>query len=345
MRHLFYISQNYSFEILRPLQQEARSRGDQCAWFVEGSADNTALFSADETCLQNIFEVVEYYPDAVYVPGNIVPNFIPGLKVAVFHGFEWKKKGHFRIRDCFDLYCTQGPFFTKRFDALQAKHKHFHVKETGWPKLDPLFSNSAPAPNARPVILYAPTFSPSFSSAETLIDVIDTLSKKYNWQWIIKFHPKMDPAIAALYKARQHDNLTVTCEQSVIPLLLTADVMLSDTSSVITEFLLLNKPVVTFRNSQPESPLIDIKMPIQLEDALQTALNADESLRTKIADYTKTVHPYRDGKSAQRILDAVTSEIENAPHSDLKRKPHNIWRHLKMRKRLGFWQFQTLKSP
>ena len=129
MRHLFYISQNYSFEILRPLQQEARARGDQCAWFVEGNAVKTALFNADETCLQSIGEVVEYHPDAVYVPGNIVPAFIPGLKVAVFHGFEWKKKGHFRIRDCFDLYCTQGPFFTERFDALQKNTSIFMSKK------------------------------------------------------------------------------------------------------------------------------------------------------------------------------------------------------------------------
>ncbi|MBR9790515.1 MAG: CDP-glycerol--glycerophosphate glycerophosphotransferase [Gammaproteobacteria bacterium] len=337
MRYLFYISQNYSFEILRPLQQEAYQRGDQCAWFIEGNEVNISLFKEGESRLKSIAEVVDYKPDAVFVPGNIVPAFVPGLKVAVFHGFEWKKKGHFRIRDCFDLYCTQGPFFTERFDELQKQYQHFMVKETGWPKLDPLFSAPPVAPNAKPMILYAPTFSPSFTSAEALIDTIDELSRKHDWQWIIKFHPKMDRDIEARYRQRQHDKLTVTEEQSVIPLLLKADVMLSDTSSVITEFLLLNKPVVTFRNSQPESPLMDVTAPEQLESALQSALSENTSLQQEIEQYTQKVHPSRDGKASQRILDAVAEQINYPPA--LKPKPRNLIRQFKMRKRLGYWQF------
>jgi hypothetical protein len=86
VRYFFYISQNYSFEILRPLQQEAHHRGDQCAWFIEGNEVNISLFKKGKNRLKSIAEVVDYKPDAVFVPGNIVPAFVPGLKVAVFHG-------------------------------------------------------------------------------------------------------------------------------------------------------------------------------------------------------------------------------------------------------------------
>ncbi|MDC8829537.1 CDP-glycerol glycerophosphotransferase family protein [Alteromonas gilva] len=339
MRYLFYISQNYSFEILRPIQQEAWQRGDECAWFVEGKGVNTALFNADERCLPTISDVVQYKPDAVFVPGNIVPSFVPGLKVQVFHGFEWKKKGHFRIRDCFDLYCTQGPFFTNKFNELQQQHRHFHVRETGWPKLDRLFSTTAENSQSCSTILYAPTFSPSFSSAEALADTILALSQQHDWQWIVKFHPKMDLAIQARYYDRQHTKLIVTDEQSIIPLLQQADVMVSDTSSVITEFLLLNKPVITFRNSQPEPPLLDITAPDQLGDAITRALSVDGELLDSIEEYGQQMHPYRDGQSAKRILDAVKTEIAHLPHSDLRAKPKNFIRQLKMRKRLGYWQF------
>ncbi len=339
MRYLFYISQNYSFEILRPLQNEAWQRGHECAWFIEGKEINSGLFSNNERCLPTMADVVDYQPDAVFVPGNIVPSFVPGLKVQVFHGFEWKKKGHFRIRDCFDLYCTQGPFFTQKFNQLQKEHPHFHVRETGWPKLDPLFSKALNNDNTTPTILYAPTFSPSFSSADALADTILALSQAHDWQWIVKFHPKMDSAIQAHYRERQHSKLIVTDEQSIIPLLQEADLMLSDTSSVITEFLLLNKPVITFRNSQPESPLLDITEPDQLGEAITSTLSLDNELLNSIAQYGQQMHPYRDGQSAKRVLDAVDSEISDLPHSDLQAKPKNIIRQLKMRKRLGYWQF------
>jgi len=106
--YVFYISLNYSFEILRPLQQEIWARGDQCAWFVEGNEVNLKNFETNEILLSSIEAVIDFAPQAVFVPGNHVPNFIPGLKVQVFHGLEYKKQGHIKIRDCFDLYCTQG---------------------------------------------------------------------------------------------------------------------------------------------------------------------------------------------------------------------------------------------
>jgi hypothetical protein len=211
--YLFYIAHNYVFEILRPLQQEIRRRGHDVAWFVEGDEINPDYFHSGEKTLDTIKQVVNYNPIAVFVPGNLVPDFIPGLKVQVFHGFEWKKKGHFRERGCFDLYCTQGPFFTQRFEQIRATHPHFTVIETGWPKTDTLFKATAyDWPNRRNVktILYAPTFSPALTSATALFDDITLLAKTHqDWQWIIKFHPKMAKNLVQQYQNISCDNLHV----------------------------------------------------------------------------------------------------------------------------------------
>jgi len=340
--YLFYIAHNYAFEILRPLQQEIRRRGHDVAWFVEGDEINPDYFHSGEKTLDTIKQVVNYNPIAVFVPGNLVPDFIPGLKVQVFHGFEWKKKGHFRERGCFDLYCTQGPFFTQKFEQIRASHPYFTVVETGWPKADTLFSATAYHwPNRRDVktILYAPTFSPALTSATALFDEISALAKTHkDWQWIIKFHPKMSKNLVQQYQNISGDNLHVIETPELAPILQTADVIVSDTSSIITEFGLLNKPIVTFNNKESESHLLNISEAKDLFTVIKQALKADPSLLEKIRYNTSLMHPYFDGNSSARVLDATEKAIQSPP-KELKTKPRNLLRKFKMRKKLGYWKF------
>lgn len=340
MKYLFLISQNYSFEILRPIQQEAIARGAQILWFVYRNTVDTTRFAENEVFTTDVREAIRFAPDACFAPGNIAPNFVPGLKVQVFHGLERKKKGHFRIRDCFDLYCTQGSIFTERFEELSKKHGNFDVVETGWPKLDNLFS-SAPLQvetKGRPCILYAPTFSPSLTSVESLYDQIKDLREK-EWHWLVKFHPKMAPEWVEKFRSLQNDHFQLIESGDLAPVLQRADVMISDTSSIITEFMLLNKPVVTFKNLAPEPSLINIESESELEQAIQTALSPTEELKAEISKQNAKTHPYTDGKSASRVLDATERTLKEGKKS--KPLPLNLLRTLKMRRSLNYWQFFT----
>lgn len=337
--YLFYISQNYSFEILRPLQQALWARGDQCAWFVEGNDVNLENFENNETQLTNIEAAIEFAPIAVFVPGNVVPNFIPGLKVQVFHGLEYKKKGHFRIRDFFDLYCTQGEITTSKFQHLAQIHKNFHVAETGWSKLDPLFTTAAYSVESElPVILYAPTFSPNLTSAVECFEEIKRLVETGKHYWLVKFHPKMNPEWIEMYQQIKADNFEVVTIDSCLPLHQRADILFSDTSSMVGEFLLLNKPVVTFKNADPGSYLIDIDSPEKLEQSITTGLAKPPQLMQQVEEYKQKLHPYSDGKTSQRILQAVDKLIDE-PVRLAKKRPVNIFRSLKLRKKLGYWKF------
>jgi hypothetical protein len=338
--YLFYISQNYSFEILRPLQQEILNQGSQVAWFVAGSDVNLSNFSGDEVVLSSVADVISFNPVASFVPGNIIPRFIPGIKVQVFHGLEWKKKGHFVIRDCFDLYCTHGPATTNRFNELANQHKFFDVKETGWPKLDNLFNTPKEQyfSNNLPTILFAPTFSPALTCAPFLYEEITALvdDKKYNW--LIKFHPKMDKKWLDLYAQLSSENLKIITSSNINSLLQSADIMVSDTSSVIGEFALLGKPVIAFNNSQPGDYLINFTDAKELPHALTVALSPSEALILAINRYTQELHPYRDGKSSFRILEAVEDITLNGKQA-IKTLPRNIIRNLKQRKILNYWKF------
>ncbi len=326
-RHLFFVELDYSFEILRPLQEAARRRGDEVAWFLNGPAP-TSLHEG-EKLLGSVAEVKAWNPDAVYVPGNEVPPYFPGLKVQVFHGLGIEKKGHFRIRGMFDLFCTFGPLTTGPFRKEAARHGWFKVVETGWPKMDPLFGTTdASAGDGRKTVLYAPTFSPALTSAPALAPAIAETVDKHDWRWIVKFHPKMEERFAAPIRAIRAPNLEISDEVQLLPLLRRADAMLTDTSSAAAEFMLAGKPVVAFRNRAPGPHLINIGDPAELDAALQAALAGTDASREARERYAHDMHPYRDGKSSERVLDAVEDMLVHG-RAGLKRKPFGPLRRLK----------------
>ncbi|MFV1871922.1 MAG: CDP-glycerol glycerophosphotransferase family protein [Oleiphilus sp.] len=341
-KFLFYACLNYSYAILRPLQAVIRERGDEVKWFFGGKKINPDYLADDEERLHTIEEVMSYAPDATFVPGNNVPVFIPGLKVAVFHGFNVEKrsdaKGHFNIRGYFDLYCTQGPNTTGPFKKLAEQKQHFSVKQTGWPALDTLFNSPDPTPNDKATILVCSTFTPRLSCAEPLFDTIKRLSLTGKWNWLIQFHPKMAKETVDKYKAIQHEHLTFVETDDVIPLLKQADVMVCDTSSVITMFLMLKKPVVTFKNASPKEHMIDIDDANYLEQSIEHALTRPEEKIQAIERFIDDTHPYTDGQSSARVLQAV-DELLAGENRAAKRKPLNLLRNYQMRKKLKYWKF------
>lgn len=340
-RYLFYISQNYSFAILRPIQAAILRRGGIVKWFIKGDEVNTSYFAVDEDWFNNIYQAIDYNPDVVFVPGNLVPKFIPGLKVGVFHGFNAEKrsdaKGHFNIRGWFDMYCTQGPNTTAPFKALAHKHQFFTVKETGWPAVDNLFKYT-PVKNEKPVVLLCSTFSKKLSCAPHLFEQVNQLSRNGKWQWIVQFHPKMDVKVVEQYKSIQHQDLQFVETDNVLPLLQKADVMVCDTSSVLLMFLLLSKPVVTFKNSNPKPYLINFEQPELLAQMISHALTKPKQLMDNIEDFQRQTHPYKDGLSAERVLNAVEERLTGSEQPK-KRKPLNIFKSLAMRWELNYWHF------
>lgn len=340
-KYLFFVSHLYSFSIVRPLQKVIKARGDEVAWFLNQPSYKKYL-STDEKLLKTAEEVMEYDPSAVFVASNNVPDFFPGIKVQLFHGFNAQKrnenKGHFRIRGFFDLYCTQGPSTTIPFEELALKHRHFEIKETGWTKMDPLFESDDPYLKSNsPIILFTSTFTPKLSAAHHLAELIKQLAEQESWQWLVTLHPKMDAEIVATFKAMENDKLKFVETDNIIPLLKSADVMLSDTSSVISEFLLQKKPVVTFNNRAPGPHLINVTEANDIKAAIELALQKPASLIEAIDEYVKYIHPYTDGKSALRVLDATDSLVARG-RGHLKSKPMNLFRRFKARKRLGFFK-------
>ncbi len=337
-KYLFFGSERYTIGIMRPIEAAIKLRGDSVAWFFSGPGAED--LDKDDFLLKTVAEVKEWNPIAVITPNNTVPHFFPGVKVQTFHGFDAGKPRHIYIRGFFDLYCTTGPSDTGAFEALAKKLQYFSVVETGWPKLDYFLQNTPkqlPPLNNPPVILYHSTFSPSWSAAEILYEQVKRLSSEGKWKWIVTLHPKMNAATVDKYKSLESEHLQFATNDNILELFPLADLMCSDTSSALSEFLLTRKPVVTFKNRRPGPQLINIQTIDEFEPAIEQALARPSKLMQAIEYFANELHPYRDGKSAERILDAVDAFIA-AGAKNPRKKPLNLWRKFKLCKSLKHWE-------
>ena len=346
-RFLIYISYSYGFPIGKPLYEEILRRGYQAKWFLESKeAQNNNPFK--DSTLHSVQKVLEYNPHIVLAATNQVPDFFPGLKVQIFHGFNAEKrnfrKGHFRIRGFFDLYCTQGPSTTAIFKEKSKRHPHFEVIETGWSKIDPMF----PLPvkkNGKPTVLISSTFTEKLSLAyhDSVFEEIKRLSKEGRFKFLNILHPKLPIPVKEKWKGLEGPNFTYCDTTDLAPLFHEADILLSDTSSVIQEFLMQQKPVVTFRHHIPKDFLINVENAFDIENELEYAMTYPSDKLALIKKYIEQIHPYFDGKSSRRVIDA-TIDFLHRDKSHLRPKPANLARKWQIRKKIGHFTFKTYRK-
>ncbi|MCP9201084.1 CDP-glycerol glycerophosphotransferase family protein [Gramella sp. GC03-9] len=342
-RFLIYINHDYAIPIGKPLQEEILKRGYEVKWF-SGLEKPKKLFPENGDLINRIEDAISYDPHIVLTATDTVPDFLPGLKVQVFHGFPAnKRKGtdQFTIRGFFDLYCTQGPSSTGPFKVQQQKYKSFEVIETGWSKMDPLFPLK-PTKNDKPVILISSTFTRYYSLAliDEVVSEIERLSKTGKYKFLATLHPKLDDSVKQKFRELENENFEFHDTTNLIPLFKQADIMFSDTTSAIIEFLLQRKPVVTFNNNMPGHYLIDIGQVSEIEPAFDRALESPGELIQEIDKFAKFSHPYEDGNSSKRVIDN-TIRFLHEDKSHLENKPLNLIRKYKIRKQLGYWTLKT----
>ncbi len=343
MKVILFCQNAYAFGILSPIRDVLKEQGHPFLWYISDKIWKNFPFK-EEAFTTRILDLQYFKSDAIFVPGNEVPYFLRGLKIQVFHGLAGEKKGHFRIRHYFDLYLTQGPFFTKKFEELKSKHQDFEVIETGWPKLDVFSTNKdkyvyeknaiLEKYNTDKIVLYAPTFSPSLTSAPYLVHEIKQLALSTGYVIFIKFHDLMYDRWIDAYKelAKEIPNIIFKEDKNIIKFLLQADILISDTSSVIYEFILLDKPVISFKNIASNVLWDNSKHYSGLTERVLDNLNSDK-LAPERAYINMQFHPYRDGKSAQRMVEAALHYI--GTHGVPEQRQLSVSRKLKIQSIFG----------
>jgi CDP-ribitol ribitolphosphotransferase / teichoic acid ribitol-phosphate polymerase len=336
MRIVLFCENKYAIDVLYPIYQEAiKSSDNDLLWYVH-QAKIPQFPLCEEVDYTNVMqEVYDFSPEAIFVPGNIVPYYLPGVKIQVFHGYAAEKKDHWIIRRYFDAYFTQGPFFTSGFSALAKRYGDFEVVETGWPKQDwikkhwrdfdeekaKLLSDH----DRKQVVLYAPTFSPSLTSLPYIKEALINLVREKDIILLLKFHPLTKQEWVEEYRllAEQEEHIIWVDDFDVTKYQLMADVMISDTSSTVYEFLLLNKPVITFRTISKDIYWINITETSELIEAFEQ-VHCDEGYIQKRQWVVDNYDPYLDGHVCKRMLAAAADYIYR--HGVPKERKLNIWR-------------------
>jgi CDP-glycerol glycerophosphotransferase (TagB/SpsB family) len=194
--------------------------------------------------------------------------------------------------------------------------------------------------NEKPVILYSSTFSRRITSAPHLLETITQLVETKPWRWIVTLHPRLAPEIVQKYEdlAARYENVTFCRYNDGINTFRDVDAMLCDSSSIIVEMMLLDKPVVTFRNTCPGNHLIDVLHEEEVGDAIEKALTRPANLMENIRTHAAYHEAHRDGQNSARVLDAIDDFILNYK-GKIKKKPFNLFRKMKLRMKIKYYRF------
>ncbi|NOZ73871.1 MAG: hypothetical protein GXO90_00605, partial [FCB group bacterium] len=214
---------------------------------------------------------------------------------------------------------------------------------TGFTKLDPLaktlftsrgdFLKSFGFKPELPVILYAPTFYPS--SLERILPHLKTAPESQ--QWLVKLHSfswTLPRYRHHTILARELETIPNVCVlppdyDNMLALMQVADALVTDISSVLFEFLAVNKPVIQFDRLVPRwkhrvfpgllrrrldldrMQAVDFSIPVtQLPDLFPVVENQvahpERLERERLRAQKHYLYPV-DGRASARLLDALES--------------------------------------
>jgi len=238
----------------------------------------------------------------------------------------------------------EGQYWYDYIKSLKWENKaDFYI--TGIPKLDPFFWKDHFDNNAllksmnldpdKKTILYAPSYKPS--CIEYIKGKIADLVPEYNL--IVKLHPYSWGGKYASHSqhkfyenlAEKHKEVYLIREDEfdIYPYLYLADTMISDTSSVINEFLALGKFGIIYvlpyekLNHSDGMPVLSVDpkewlagafphmhSPDDLLPAVEKALKPTDEMKQKLMEYKDYFFTGLDGKSGMRVKEAIDKMVK-----------------------------------
>ena len=263
------------------------------------------------------------------------------VAVMVYHGIGLKESYY---RDNSPRINIRAVESQERYDEL-TRRGEANLVLTGYTKNDPLaVMNSQKKTELldtfnlspqRPTLLYAPTFYPS--SVEQMLPKLPGLAQEVNV--IIKLHGFSWSQRRYKHHSEQAKQITgqgiylVTREDyNIVPYYSVSDILLSDISSTLFEYLALNRPIIqtTFFKPRLKHRILKSRLRMRLDLARSSEidfthrLDHPEELTEMVSETLKNPnsmsvvrlkaaerHLYRtDGKASARLVDAIIEKLD-----------------------------------
>jgi len=263
------------------------------------------------------------FPDLVIMCRHAAHRFpSPAIvKFGLRHGiYHFKKFTAAANYNAFDRY-----FVSSQTEAAEAQAAGIKsVQATGFPKLDPAFSGEYGPERLDeirrrcglrpelPVVLFSATYPQSGMSAiDRWKGRLSGLTGRYNI--LVSVHPWTPKGLKQTL--RRTPSIRFIEEYDILPYLLLADVVISDTSSLIGEACCMDKPLVTFRvpdtdRSLPEISRLLAEISIRIEGfeelpaALEISLREDPH-RVSRRQTVGRLCDVTDGTASRRTVEAI----------------------------------------
>ena len=264
------------------------------------------------------------------------------LAIMVYHGIGLKQTYYRDITDRIDIRVVESK---ERYDILQ-KQGQKNLVLTGYSKCDPLIENDNSqadildklglAPTKK-TVLYAPSFYPS--SIEKISPELAQFSnefnliiKLHNFSWFQKRYQYQSVLIRTVTDNLKNSFLAQPFDNDVIPYMLASDLLISDISSTIFEFLPLDRPIIMaecfsirlkhriFKRRFKRKLDLDrfdaidfvyrINEPAQLNGLVYHAIEYPDEMSKVRVDAGERYLYKTDGKASSRLLDAIENELQ-----------------------------------
>lgn len=357
-RILFYVERSLHLAFLEPVHDYLQGHDLALTAFSappyfpgDGEIPGWGLPESETTRLKEkspFFEHPEEFAPDVTIVADACHFRIPHIKNVINVGHGMICKGAFytdspvvRRENLSELLLVPGPWHKRRLK----KNVFIPIRCTGFIKSDLLFGPQAMGREEfcarqgidpkKKIILFAPTYNPELSAIPCLGDKIGDLAGK-DKELLIKLHNLTDASWKEQYKdlAESQANIHYLGDTDYSGMMHAADLLISDVSSIFTEFILLDKPVVLMDN--PEMKSFAYYQPGEIEyqarSAAKCAKNVSElkklvdsqlqnrgELSTRRKQFAAALDYGRDGKSAERAATAILDWIEGKIKPDFPR--------------------------
>ena len=181
-------------------------------------------------------------------------------------------------------------------------------------------------PPSSKIIMYAPTFRDNVSN---MLDacrldmkrLLKVMQKKFGGDWtlLMRFHPN----VSALFEKNSFNSdkiINVTNYPDMQELILISDVLISDYSSVICDFMFCDKPVFiyakdfdTYPTERGFKPLF-FELPYKINKSATELFTCIENfdaaaLKPKVQKFIDTVKPFDDGHASEKVVAIIKDVI------------------------------------